>query len=580
MIKVVEEVADITVDLYVQVQKAFNRLENLSQSNLPPQELTSKLLSELNSALHELQTTAVELLEQNAEMAASRQTLEDERCRYQELFDFAPDGYLVTDTEGIILDANSAATNLFNVSRSLLIGKPLAIFVSREEHLAFRTRLVEITKRPDAQTENWELIMLSGKRTTFPVSITVGKVIASRGGAVELRWLLRDITNRRQLEEELQKADKLESIGVLAGGIAHDLNNFLTVILGNLSLVKRCTQEDPKATRYLLYMEEAIKQTGNLTWQLLTFANGGKPLTKAVSIGQLIEEDSAFALSGSKTRCKLLLTENLPSVQIDRGQITQVITNLLINADQAMPLGGTIKIHAEKLAVTTENCTLPLKSGNYVVLTISDEGEGIPSQDLPKIFDPYFSTKEHGSGLGLTICYSIVKNHGGHISVQSVEGKGASFTIYLPVSSVQAEEVVHEDNLTLGEGNVLLMDDEENVRRTAKEMLTFLGYSVELAEDGAEAVKLYKEALLSDRPFDVVITDLTVRGGMGGRMAVSELIKVDPDVKAIVSSGYSSSDSLYDYKKYGFCDVIAKPYRLQELGNVLYTVIGRKQEVK
>jgi len=574
-------VADITVDLYVQVQKAFNRLENLSQSDLPPQELTSKLLSELNSALHELQTTAVELLEQNAEMASSRQTLEDERCRYQELFDFAPDAYLVTDTEGIILDANSAAANLFNDSRSLLIGKPLAIFVSSEEHLVFRTRLVEITKRPDAaETENWELIMLSGKRTTFPVSITVGKVIASRGGAVELRWLLRDITKHRQLEEELQKADKLESIGVLAGGIAHDLNNFLTVILGNLSLVKRCTQEDPKATRYLLYMEEAIKQTGNLTWQLLTFSNGGKPLTKAVSIGQLIEEDSAFALSGSKIRCELLLTENLPSVQIDRGQITQVITNLLINADQAMPLGGTIKIHAEKLAVSTENCTLPLKSGNYVVLTISDEGDGIPSQDLPKIFDPYFSTKEHGSGLGLTICYSIVKNHGGHISVQSVEGKGASFTIYLPVSSVQAEEVVHEDNLTLGEGNVLLMDDEENVRRTAKEMLTFLGYSVELAGDGAEAVKLYKEALLSDRPFDVVITDLTVRGGMGGRMAVSELIKVDPDVKAIVSSGYSSSDSLYDYKKYGFCDVIAKPYRLQELGNVLYTVIGRKQEVK
>jgi len=563
------------MDLHLQVQKAFNRLENLSQCDIPSQELTSKLFSELNSALHELQTTSLELLEQNEEMASSRQTLEEERSRYQELFDFAPDGYLVTDTEGIILDANSAALNLFNVSKSLLIGKPLTIFVRNEERLAFRTRLAEMKKGTVVQNENWELIMLSGKRTTFPVSITVGKVIASRGRTAELRWLLRDITKRRQLEEELQKADKLESVGVLAGGIAHDLNNFLTVILGNLSLVKRCTKEDPKATKYLQYMEEAIRQTGNLTWQLLTFANGGQPLTKAVSIGKLIEEDSAFALSGSKTRCELFLIEDLPSVEIDRGQITQVITNLLINADQAMPDGGTIKVRAEKRAITGENSTLPLQPGNYVALTITDEGAGISSQILPKIFDPYFTTKEHGSGLGLTICYSIVKKHGGHISVQSVEGKGTSFTIYLPVSSAQAEKEEHEDMLILGEGKVLLMEDEESVRQTANEMLTFLGYDVELAGDGSEAVRLYKEAFLSDRPFDVVITDLTVRGGMGGKIAIRELIKVDPDVKAIVSSGYSSDSALSDYKKHGFYDVIAKPYRLQELGMVLSSVIRR-----
>jgi CheY-like chemotaxis protein len=380
------------------------------------------------------------------------------------------------------------------------------------------------------------------------------------------------------MEEELQKADKLESVGVLAGGIAHDLNNFLTVILGNLSLLKRCTNEDHKATRYLQYMEEAIRQTGNLTWQLLTFANGGNPLTKAVSIGRLIEEDSAFALSGSKTRCELFLPEDLPSVEIDRGQMTQVITNLLINADQAMQDGGTIKISAEKLAVTGENGILPLQSGDYVALTITDEGPGIADQILPKIFDPYFSTKEYGSGLGLTICYSIVKKHGGHISVQSVEEKGTSFTIYLPVSSVQAEKEVDEDSLIMGEGKVLLMEDEESVRQTANEMLTFLGYDVELAGDGTEAVRLYKEAFRSDHPFDVVITDLTVRGGMGGIMAVSELIKVDPEVKAIVSSGYSS-DSFSDYKKYGFFDVIAKPYRLQELGKVLSGVIRGSKNI-
>ncbi|TGE36342.1 PAS domain-containing hybrid sensor histidine kinase/response regulator [Desulfosporosinus fructosivorans] len=568
------------MDLYVQVQKAFSRLENLSQCDLSSQELTSKLLSELDFALHELKIASVELIEQNEEMASSRQKLEAERCRYQELFDFAPDGYLVTDTEGIILDANIAATTLFNLSRSLLMGKPLAIFVRSDEHLIFRTRLLEIKKGIVIQNENWELIMLSGKRTTFPVSITVGKVIASSGGKEELRWLLRDISKRKQLEEELQKADKLESLGVLAGGIAHDLNNFLTVILGNLSLVKRCTKEEPKATKYLQYMEEAVKQTGNLTRQMLTFAKGGQPLTKAVSLYRLIEDDSAFALSGSKTRCELFFTEDLPSVEIDRGQMTQVITNILINADQAMLLGGTIKIHAKELAVTGENSTLPLQIGNYVALTITDEGAGISSQILPKIFDPYFSTKDLGSGLGLTICYAIVKKHGGHISVQSVEGQGTSFTIYLPVSNVQAEKEVHEDILILGEGKVLLMDDEESVRQTANEMLTFLGYDVELAGDGAQAVRLYKEAFLSGRPYDVVITDLTVRGGMGGKVAVSELLIVDPDVKAIVSSGYSADALITDYKNYGFCDVIAKPYRIQELGKVMSSVMQRSRKIK
>ncbi|MDR3540677.1 MAG: ATP-binding protein [Desulfosporosinus sp.] len=560
------------INLNTQVQKAFSRLEELSQCDLPSHELTSKLLSELNSALHELQTTTVELLEQNEELATSRQTLEEERYRYQELFDFAPDAYLVTDMEGIILDANSAATTLFNASKSLLIREPLAIYVRREEQLDFRTRLSEMKKGTFERIENWELIMLSGKRTTFPVSITVGKVIASRAGTTELRWLLRDITQCKQLEEELQKADKLESVGVLAGGIAHELNNFLTVILGNLSLAKRYTIEGSRVTKYHEYMEEAITQTGHLTWQLLTFAKGGNPLTKPVSLCRLIEETSAFALSGSNTRCELSLSEDLPSVEIDRGQITQVITNLLINADQAMQEGGTIKVHAEKVTVTGENDTLPLNNGHYVALAITDEGAGIPSQILPKIFDPYFSTKEQGNGLGLTICYSIVKKHGGHITVQSLEGKGTSFIIYLPVSGVQSEEEVHEDSLIMGAGKVLLMDDKESVRETANEMLTFLGYDVELAGDGAEAVQLYKKAFISDHPFDVVIIDLTVRGGMGGKMTVNELIKVDPNVKSIVSSGYSS-DSLSNYKKIGFYDVIAKPYRLQELGKVLSKVI-------
>ncbi len=567
----------LTLDLHNQVQKAISRLENFYQCDLPSQELTSKLLSELNSALHELQTTTVELLQQNEEMELNRLKLEEERSRYHELFDFAPDGYLVTDTEGIILEANKAAIDLFNVNRSSLIGKPLAIFVFKEERLSFRTQLAEIKREDEVHKGNWELVMQSGKRPSFPVSITMGKILVSRGKTVELRWLLRDITKRRQMEEELQKAAKLESLGVLAGGIAHDLNNHLTVIIGNLTLAKNHTKENYKVNKYLQEMEEGLKQTGYLTRQLLTFAKGGNPLTKAVSICELAREVSAFALSGSKSSCELMFTEDLPPVEIDEGQITQVITNLLINADQAMQEGGTIKITGEEVVVN-ESSTLPLKVGNYVALTITDQGSGISDRILSRIFDPYFSTKEDGSGLGLTICYSIVKKHGGHISVQSEHGKGTSFAVFLPVSSVKIEKEILKENLIFGEGKVLLMEDQESVRQTASEMMTFLGYEVESAKDGAEAIRLYKQAFLSDHPFDVVITDLTVRGGMGGKMAVGELIRIDPDVKAIVSSGYSSDDVLSDYKKHGFYDVIPKPYKLQELSKILNRVIrGSKQ---
>jgi len=564
-------------DLFYQVEKAFNRLENLQQCDLPYQELTSKLTAELSSALQELQTATVELLEQNKELVSSRLALEEERHRYQELFEFAPDGYLVTDTEGIILDVNSAATNLFNVSKPFVIGKPLALFVHNEERLSFRTRLAQIKKFADVQNGDWELLMHSRKGTAFPASITVVPVISSRGKTEELRWLLRDITKRKQMEEELQKADKLESLGILAGGIAHDLNNFLTVILGNVSLLKMHTGEDNKTSRYIQNMEKAISQTGNLTGQLLTFAKGGMPLTKAVSIQSFIEEVSTFALSGSKSLCEFSFTEDLPPVEIDSGQITQVISNLLINADQAMQTGGKIKISAEMVDAAGKNDILQLKPGKYVALTITDEGPGISNQHLPKIFDPYFSTKEKGNGLGLTICYSIVKKHGGHISVDTVEGVGTSFTIYLPVSNGKQKKNLTEDSLHLGEGKVLLMDDDADIRQTAGEMLSFLGYDVEFAEDGTEAVRLYKDAFNSESPFDVVITDLTVRGGMGGKMTVDELIKIDSDVKAVVSSGYSNDTLLSDFEKHGFSRVIAKPYKLQELSEVLAMVIREEK---
>ena len=559
-------------DLWRRVEAAFSRLDDLRQSDMPHFALTSQLIAELSSALQELHVTTEELVEQNEELASSRRSLEEERCRYKELFEFAPDGYLVTDTEGKIREANSAALTLLNVDKYFLIGSPLTIFVHSDERLDFRNRLAQIKDKTDGKDMGWEITMLSRKRTPFPASITVGAVTTCRGGKGELRWLFRDISKRRQMEEELQKTDKLESLGILAGGLAHDFNNLLTVVLGNLSLSKMYPKGDEKVSKHLQEMENALRQTRSLTDQLLTFAKGGNPLTQAVSIDTIIVDVSAFALSGSKARCELSLPADLPPVEIDRGQITQVISNLLMNADQAMPDGGTIRICAEKGDVGSDNMS-SLQPGEYIAVTITDEGIGIPKKQLAKIFDPYFTTKEQGNGLGLTISYSIVKKHGGHISVESEEEKGTIFTVYLPVSSDKLKNEIVDDALLSGEGKVLFMDDEEKVRQTAGEMLAFLGYEVEFAGDGAEAVRLFKEAFYAGRPYDAVITDLTVRGGMGGEKAVHELIKIDPKVKVIVSSGYSYDSLLSGYKKHGFCGVISKPYSLQELGEVLSRVL-------
>ncbi len=568
----------IEKDFCHQVGAAFRRLETLEQGNFPAQELTSKLMAELSSALQELQAAAGEVLTQNEELISSRRELEEERRRYQELFEFAPDGYLVTDTEGIILDANSAATGLFNIRKPFLVGKPLAMFVHSQERHLFRTLLARLKKEAGGLSGDWRFLMFSMQRAAFPASLTVASATV-REKTVELRWLLRDITERRQMEEELQKEGKLESLGILAGGIAHDLNNLLTVILGNLSLAKRYANNNDRIYKRLLEMDNAITQTRSLTVQLLTFAKGGKPLAKAVSIRGLIEEASSFALSGSNVSCQFIFPEDLPPVKIDRGQITQVISNLLINADQAMEEGGTIIISAENLAVSEEGGILPILPGNYVAITIKDDGAGIPQQNLAKIFDPYFSTKEKGSGLGLTICYSIIKKHGGHIFVKSAAGEGTSFTVFLPVSNDKVEESdYNDDSLLSGEGKVLFMDDVESVRQTAGEMLTFLGYDVEFAKNGSEAAGLYKEALCSEHPFDVVICDLTIRGGMGGKKAVRELLKIDPGAKVIASSGYSNDAILNEFEKHGFCGVVAKPYRIQELGEVMSRVIrGREQ---
>lgn len=385
--------------------------------------------------------------------------------------------------------------------------------------------------------------------------------------------VVKNISERKQAERELIKKRKLESLGLLAGGIAHDFNNLLTAILGNISLAKMEADPEKDIFESLVCAEKASMMAKDLSMQLLTFSKGGVPIRKTASIEEIIRDSARFALKGSNVKCDISVENKLSPVEIDVGQINQVLNNLIINASQAMPDGGIISIVCESVSVSKRD-KLHLKKGKYIRIKISDTGFGISKEVLEKIFDPYFTTKNTGSGLGLSITYSIVKKHDGHIDVESKSGVGTVFTIYFPVSSNKLEKGnSQKDEVVCGQGRILIMDDEEIVRNVASRILTRLGYKVDFAVNGCEAIEKYKAALKTNYPFNAVIMDLTIPGGMGGKDAIRELLKIDPNVKAIVASGYSNDPVIANFKEYFFCDVIAKPYNAKELSKVLGQVL-------
>ena len=391
-------------------------------------------------------------------------------------------------------------------------------------------------------------------------------------GSQSVIGVLRDVTERRYIEEERLKSSKLESISTLAGGIAHDFNNILTGILGNASLIKSNLAHQDESYTLADEVEKASNRARALTQQLLTFARGSTPLKRVVDITGLIQESVPFALRGSKARYHLELDRGLWSVNVDEGQISQVLNNILINADQAMPSGGNISINASNLPLKLKE-VMPLSAGDYVRISISDEGIGIPAQYTDKIFDPYFTTKAQGTGLGLATTYSIIKNHQGHIALRSTPGEGTTFDIYLPATNWDAAPMASgETGAGISSGHVLVMDDEEMVQRTVLRMLERIGFRAEVAADGAEAVRMYREARETGDPFDLLIMDLTVPGGMGGREAMEELLKYDSGVKAVVSSGYSTDQVMSRYRDFGFIGMVVKPYTLEELRCVLGSI--------
>jgi signal transduction histidine kinase/CheY-like chemotaxis protein len=379
------------------------------------------------------------------------------------------------------------------------------------------------------------------------------------------RQLKREIVERQRAEEELLKMAKLESIGILAGGIAHDFNNILTAIQGNISLAKLASKPRDKVFKWLAEAEKASTRARDLTQQLLTFSRGGEPVRKASHIAGIVRDSCEFALRGSSVRCEFSIPEHVWAVNADEGQISQVISNLVINAHQAMPQGGVIDVKVDHSEVGPEH-GLQIPAGDYVRISIEDHGCGIPEEHLSKIFDPYFTTKEKGSGLGLATSYSIIKKHDGLIAVDSAPGCGTTFNVYLPRSF---DEVTMSEGskrkLVTGSARILLMDDEQTIAELAKEILSMLGYSVDVANEGSEAVELYRKAWKTSDPYDLLILDLTVPGGMGGKEVIDILGKSYPKIRAIVSSGYSNDPIMANHRKHGFTGVVSKPYTVQEL---------------
>ena len=388
--------------------------------------------------------------------------------------------------------------------------------------------------------------------------------------------------DRQDLKRQIRQ---LESIAALSGGIAHDYNNLLTAIMGNISLAQEHVKSDCKLSDLLEQALAASRIAKILTRRLITFSKGGHPTRKPSDIVGVIENTAAFSLSGSNIRCELGPSTGTWSAYIDPQQIGQAIHNLMINAAESMPSGGTVFINFEN--TTTDSPNSILAPGRYIDIAIRDQGVGIPAEHIEKIFDPYFSTKAKGAikgtGLGLSISHSIISNHGGEITVCSRVGMGTTFHVLLPaaeavadlVQPVSAEKKSEKsDKPIMGQGRILVMDDEAMILELTGNMLNHLGYDADFAEAGQCAVRKYQAALDASAPYDAVILDLTIKGGMGGQETIEMLKEIDPSVKAIVSSGYSDNPVIANYKQYGFCEVVAKPYEMVEFSQKLYRVVN------
>jgi len=514
----------------------------------------------------------VAFLKDISDLIKTQNAYQESERRYREFADFLPEAVFETDLNGFFTYCNKKAFDLFGYTPDDMSKKytPLDMVIP-EQRERVKENLARLFNSSVKFHYEYTALHKSGK--TFPILIHSTPVIR-QNKITGMCGICIDLTDRVRFEQEIIEKDKLEALGILAGGIAHDFNNLLTAVWTGVSILKIRNLHNSEFNNIFSDLENALQRGKDLTGQLLTYSKGGAPIKEPTSLESLVKDTAAFTISGTQVKCDISSDENLYSAEIDSAQISQVIQNLLINAIEAMPQGGVIKIsmsNADNPSV--ENVQLP--PGKYIKLTVSDCGKGIPPSIRQRIFDPFFTTKPKGSGLGLATSYSIIKKHNGHIYLESILNEGTSFHILLPASTKVAVKNKKVDSiLAIKTGKILIMDDEPVILTVTKSLLSHLGYTVETANNGETAIETYRIALKNNQRFDAIILDLTVPAGMGGKETMSKLLEIDSQVNALVSSGYSNDPIMADYKSYGFKGIITKPYNVEELNKSLQLLLN------
>ncbi|MBI1912146.1 MAG: PAS domain S-box protein [Deltaproteobacteria bacterium] len=493
---------------------------------------------------------------------AEKELQESEKL-YRTIAETAADAIICIEEPDKVYFWNRKAEEMLGYSSSEVMGKALHDFVVPERYYRRAIRGVKNffqTGTGPNIGRTVEFQALRRDKTEFPIELSISSMHI--GGKWKAVGIIRDITERKRMEEENLKIHKLEALSLLAGGIAHDFNNMLTNILWNIELADT-VKDSAEGHKKLLEAQKVILKTKNLSQQLITFAKGGAPLKKVLSVKDIIRESLCQNIMAANIECDLICPEDTWLIEADEVQISQVLNNIILNAEQAMPEGGRIEIRCANEFLGKGNI-FHLKEGEYVRISIKDTGPGIPKENLKRLFEPYYTTKQRGSGLGLALAYSIIKNHNGFITVESEVNVGTIFYLYLPIS--EREPAALSPN---GKKKVLVLEDDVEIGRLLSSLLDQAGYSVVLSREGEDTIFKYKDALEAGKSFDTVIIDLSVHDGMEGKEAIRELVDIDPNIKAIATSSFNAEEVIADYKKYGFRAALHKPYSITELNEIL-----------
>lgn len=514
----------------------------------------------------------------------AEQTLYEHEAQFSAVTKFAVEAIISVDGKGNIIFWNRGAESMFGYSSEEAIGLNAEVLIPNRFRELVQTRVKELkNENVDLASDRFlEAEAKDREGNEFHVEFSISSWINKKKRY--FMAIIRDVSKRKRTEEELLRVQKLESVGTIAGGIAHDFNNILTGIVTDLFAAKMNLETNSEEYKLISEAETSAFRATSLARQFMSFAsNSQTPLVEPMHLTPIIEEAVGFTLSGSNVSYNLDIHEELFTVEVDRGQINQVLSNLVLNAAQSMPEGGKVKVTAENVVVCHESRAniesyLDLENGNYVKISVIDSGHGIPEDHMQKIFDPYFTTKKTGSGFGLATAFSIINKHGGVITAKSDLEEGSTFIIYLPAleSSVakEDEETVEEHVELAGNGEILVMDDDLAVQKALGIVLKHLGYKVELTSTGEEAIEVYRDAVNKGEHFAAVIMDLTIPGHMGGKEAVGKILEIDPHAKVIVSTGYSTDPVVAEFQKYGFSAAMNKPFSVDVVKNVLKKVIN------